>query len=177
MVALSYIARGDVPALTGAIPSPLLYATASQWSNFVRALVVQELRDDTTAGFGLFALRPRRLEDLGIMTNLRRVGEDENGRPLWDGDFILPLTRDRFLMSYLAQYNALVKSVVAHAANATKLPKNMTTSGALAILHHAGGPWGLKSWVKGNRRKDTAELFDRTNGLFDCPAPLGQEQE
>lgn len=172
MVAVrAFIARGDTPTdvLPAAIPSPIVEATAEAWQAFVRAMATQPIHAETEAGLGCFALRPKMLGDLGLMANLRPVQGKRQGRSgdrvLWEGDFVLPLTKDRFLGSYLAQYNAFVRAVTLHANAAAKLPAGVTTSGAHAILIQAG-PWGLRSWARGTRHEGTIELFNRANGIF-----------
>ncbi len=166
MVATNYIARGDegLDFQIASLPSPIRSADSPSWSRFVRALSTKDLDHVSTDGsLGCFEMRPRRLGDIGIMTNLRR-GQDTN-RAVWEGNFVLPLTKDRFLDSPVVQYNALVLSVTDHDLTLKDLPEGVTRSGALAILHQAG-PWGLSSWRKGNRREDTILLFNHTNGIF-----------
>ena len=166
-----HIARGDdfeSPKLSARLPSPLSGIASAEWSNFVNALVTQRLGDVSASnGLGWFEMRPRRLADLGIMSNLRRVSNKVN-RQVYEGDFVLPLTMRKFLENPVIQYNTLVKSVIDHFdthVNELKLPDDVSRSGALAILHRAG-PGGLKTWSTGKRFDDTISLFNRSNGIF-----------
>lgn len=164
-----YIARGDTPALKIPIVSPLPDVPVDKWLNFIQALSVQGFHEETSNGLGRFAMRPRRLGDLHIMTNLRRA-PDATGRQVWDGDFVPPLTREQFLANREKQRDTLVRSVLLHASeelgrDLKVLPKGVSRSGALAILH-AGGPGALKTWNEKPRFDHAANLFARANGIF-----------
>lgn len=166
MVAALHIAKGDSFPIPNhsSIPSPIECATDDQWSRFVAAMTVQGLGDvSESGGLGWFAMRPKRLEDLGVMTNLRRV-RTATGRHVFEGDFILPVTETRFLTSPVIQFNILVKSVASHLRAIPSLPDGVSLSGALALLHKSTG--GLRSWTEGRLFDDTAILFTRANAIF-----------
>lgn len=173
----SLIARGDdltLPPFATSIPSPIDGVNADAWSRFVRALATKvvngvpaarDLREvSPSGGLGWFEMRPRRLADLGLVTNLRR-STTPGGRQVWEGDFVLPLTRKRFLDNPVVQYNALVRSVTDHLAHVGDLPAGVSMSGALAILHRAG-PGALRTWPSGKQFDDTLHLFHHANQIF-----------
>ena len=177
MNVLAYIARGDaIPLPQLSLPSPLPRVSPEAWSRFVRVLCVQDLAEDTPRGLGAFAVRPRRLGDLGLVRQTRPTivsPTRPNSRSTFTGDFVPPLTREIFLSSPLAQYNALVQSIVRYTENLPELPKDFTQSGALGILHSAG-PGALRCWdrgpregLRGDRPADEVErIFHRANGIF-----------
>jgi hypothetical protein len=147
--------------LVHAVPlrSPLVEASDLAWTKFVRVLAVQPLASVSASNcIGLWAHRPRRLIDIGVMRNPRSF-RAPSGRMIHAGDFIPPMTDLRFLRSPMAQYDALVKSMVEYAREFE--PKGMSLAGMLAILHRAGPP-GLS----GKLFSDTQALFTRAQDLF-----------
>lgn len=147
------------------------------WTDFVYALKVAEPGAVSDSNeHGMFAMKPRRLADLGVMGNLRCTRAPTGPkRMVWVGDFVKPMTREKFLASPGAQYKALCDSMRAYVRGlsdgsvpnpAGGRPADMTLSGALAVLHKCG-PSGLKSWNdEGDRFPATVALYDKTNGIF-----------
>jgi hypothetical protein len=145
------------------------------WTEFVKALKVAEPSAVSAQGaLGLFALKPKRLADLGLMVLSR--GKPANGRHVvWQGEFVPPLTRDVFMATPRVQYKALVASMRRYLAAlkdgtipppAGGVSKDMSLSGVLTILHKCG-PSGLETWNDPTDRfPSTQALFEKTNGLF-----------
>ena len=183
----------QLAALLG--PSPgaarsLSGVSGEGWRRFAHACTIAE-KDEPNAGqprqfhvvspwggFGSFDLRPKRLEDLGLMTHVRP--ERVNGRQIHIGEFIAdadlaalglgeifrgPLTRERFLRAPLLQNLVFFESIRRYDEEIRKaLPADVSRSGALAILHRTG-PNGLASWTK-RKLENTVALFQRANNLF-----------
>lgn len=144
------------------------------WTAFVREMKVADPAAVSETGeMGMFAMKPRRLADLGLMHAVRSA-PSPNRKLAWVGEFVKPLTHKKFLASPKDQYDAFVKSMTKYAVALTKgevalpedgLPPDVTLSGALALLHR-GGPRALVNFCDGERFPATEELFMRTNGLF-----------
>jgi hypothetical protein len=164
----------EAPAPSPLLKSELASVTDKEWTSFVVAMKTAAV--DSVSGsnaLGAWEMRPKRLADLDLMTNLR-YGRTPLGRLACDGDFRLPLTKRKFLENAGVQYRVFATSMrryvdglndgtVAQPAN---VPTDMTLSGALAILHRCG-PGGLVKWSdKESRFSDTADLYGRVNGLF-----------
>lgn len=162
--------------------SPLKGVTDEQWKAYLRALATPSHSGKVSAklALGAFLFTYPRLADLGLVRNVRRA--TLNGRPVWTGDFVAPLTLERFLDSPTLQLEAMAKSAVDYApkvrvlfdkylgarfVGATNQPA--TLSGLLAIAHR-GGLKGLASWVKneGDRAKfpNTTAAYNAANGIF-----------
>lgn len=165
------IARGDEPALRATPPlrSPLKGVADAAWTAFVRACATQELGTVSSSnGYGYFEMKPRRLADLGLMSDLRStiryIGDKEHR--VWEGDFVAPLTADLFLGNPIVQFNAFATSIEKYDAILADEPSppDLSRSGQLAILHRAG-PGGLRSWTK-HQFPSTVELVQRANGIF-----------
>ena len=137
--------------------SPLEGVHSDAWQSFAEVLEVQAVGAiSASGGLGAFDIRPRRLVELGYATNLRRF----DGRQFCD--FAAPWTQARFLTDPFAQHAVLSKSMQAYydALRRGEIvkPKDMTMSGALAVLH-VGGRGALAGWPK---------LFDNTRALFEA---------
>lgn len=156
------------------LESPLTGVPDEAWTRFVQEMKVADLSAVSEGGeLGMFALKPRRLADIGLMRNIA-AARSRNGKLSWGGDFAPPLTRDAFLSSPADQYAAFIASaqkyVEALAAGELPLPEDglpdeMTLSGALAVLHRCG-PSGLRNWCGAERFPATERLYARTNGIF-----------
>lgn len=156
------------------LQSPLPGVSDEAWTKFCRVMQTQGAGDVSASNaLGLFALKPRRLADLGIVRQVSSV-RAPNGRMVWTGEFIRPMTSDKFLKDSVAQYNAFVRSMKDYAGRIKSgdIPQpeggasGITLSGALAILHRAG-PGGLKHWNKeGERFPETVALFEKANRVF-----------
>lgn len=156
------IARGDgrlrAVVAVPAIVSPLKGVPNAAWDKFVREHCTQPLGFKSKAGMlGCFEMHPKRLADIGVMVGVAQSSG------IWAGAFKPPMTEAEFLASYVAQFDAFLKSIEAYDAGHVNRD-DMTRSGALTILHRAG-TGGLKGWHK-RKVKDTVELFTRCNGLF-----------
>jgi hypothetical protein len=107
------------------------------------------------------------------MCNLQRL-RTPIGRLAFDGEFVLPMTRRKFLENAGVQYRVFAVSIGRYVdglrtgavPQPDEAPEGMTLSGALAILHRVG-PNGLVKWADESARfSDTNDLYLRTNGLF-----------
>lgn len=145
----------------------------AKWTDFVLTMKTGSLESVSSANArGMFEMKPRRLADLGLMTNLRKSRSPE-GSLVWLGDFAPPLTWEKFKNSPSIQYKAFVDSCKRYVDDLCdrKLPspdkglKGVSLSGALGILHRVG-PSGLKTWGDGERFGDTVKMFERVNGIF-----------
>jgi hypothetical protein len=111
----------------------------------------------------MYEMTPRRLFDLGIVRNLKRT-RGPSGRMIWCGDFIPPMTAKRFLNNPNRQHEVFSVSMRDYFDDLL-VPKGMSRSSALAILHRAG-PEGLKSWANGKRFEATGKLANAVEGVF-----------
>lgn len=142
--------------------SPLKGVSNAGWQSLVRALDVQAIDAiSASGGLGSYDMRPRRLEEIGLMTNLRTLRTLE-GRQVHEGDFVAPMTRDSFLKDPLVQYQALVKSMTLYYENLGSF-KGLSRSATLAVLHR-GGRGALSAWP--NLFTDTASLVVRCQAAF-----------
>ena len=170
----SLIAKGEavgeeLPKRKTILKSPLPGVEDAKWTEFARAMETQKLNEVSPSNaLGLYAMKPRRLADIGLMKNLS-TKRAPNGRMVWVGDFVKPLSAEKFLTNPLLQYNAFVDSTRAYvkklAERKTKRAEGMTLSGALAVLHRAGLA-GLEKWGEGKKFEDTEALYSRANGVF-----------
>lgn len=156
-------------------PSPLRGVPAVAWSRFVTVMVQAPRSHATPRGrLGLFGMDGRRLADVGFMRSPRKVTVgSETG--VWTGEWVAPLTEQKFLASAGAQYEALSRSMrrmapkVAGYVGRTVDGKKISLSGLLAVGHLAGED-GVASWVADPavRQKfgQTTRNFERANGLF-----------
>jgi len=144
------------------------------WTNFVLSMKTALPNAVSASGaFGMFEMRPRRLADLGITKNVVPVNSPTR-RMMWIGEWVPPLTEEKFLKSPKIQYETFVNSMKNYDAGMADgsikapeyWPEEMTWSGALAILHKCG-PSGLVTWADEERRLPaTLDLYYKTNGLF-----------
>jgi len=128
---------------------------------FVRAMSTQAITATSRAGWiGSFELRPRRLGEIEVMTNVRR------GPHSWTGD-LLP-GYESLPKSGTKQYEVFARSNKLYDDQMTSgeiaRPDGVSRSGALAVLH-CGGREALVTWPKG-AFKSTKILFEKTNGTF-----------
>lgn len=129
------------------------------WSRFVNACAFQGISEITRVGVGAFAFHPRRLGELGLMSEVRR-----GPGGYWTGTLVDP----RFLQRFSIQMQAFERSMKDFDArlDSGELtgPEDVTRSGCLAILHR-GGVGALRVWPQ-NAFHSTRALCDRTNHLF-----------
>lgn len=174
--------EGDqqTPTTTQLLKSELASVSDERWTQFVFAMKTAAI--DSVSGscaLGAWEMRPKRLADLGLMTNLK-YGRTSLHRLACDGDFVgdvdpkkSSLTKKMFLEHQGVQYRVFATSMRRYIDGLTDgtIPQGdivdgMTMSGALAILHRCG-PSGLKKWSNESARfSDTVDLYNRVNGLF-----------
>lgn len=163
-----HIVRGEsLDTSTVGPPSPLTGISDEAWAKFLTAMCVQPQHTvSDSREYGCFALSARRLGEMCLMKNLRRV-KNARGGLVSDGDFVLPMTKDKFLSDYQVQYQYFVKSMLDYTTSleADNLPEGASKSGTLALLHRVGSG-GLASWSKGKRFPRTVDLFQRANQIF-----------
>ena len=158
-------------------PSPLPDASDEQWARFVRLMQAGDASAVTPSGqVGIFQTRLKRLQDLGLARDVRRV-TGPNGAH-WTATFRPPLTLARLLADPLLQYRIFVASMRRYrgeilgehrGAIETQIEgKPATLSGLLAVAHHAGP--ALASWLAsaGDRKRfsKTTTAYVRTTGVF-----------
>ena len=162
---------------SGTYSSPLPEATDEQWARFVRQMQTGEVSTVTPAGqVGVFKIRMKRLEDLGLAKNVRR--ENFHGGTTWTANFRPPLTMKRLLADPLLQYRVFAASMKSYRADILARHrgdlgreiegKTATLSGLLAVAHHAGP--ALDSWLasENDRRRfvKTSTAYGLSTGVF-----------
>jgi hypothetical protein len=161
------VARGDSlfdDNVDVQLPSELPGVSDEAWTKFVCLAATAGTGDVSASNaLGMFELSPRRLADIGLVHKLARSKKGK--RTVWVGEFVPPMTSDKFLRNTQMQYRAFCLSIRDYASNMVGKPENMSLSGALAILHRAG-PKGLISWENGSRFGDTQALYDKLSGVF-----------
>jgi len=157
--------------------SPIPEASDEQWARFVRLMQTGDVAAVTPTGqVGVFQTRLKRLQDLGLAHDVRRVQGE--GTANWTATFRLPLTLARLLSDPLLQYRIFVVSMKRYrdevlarhrAAIGTAIEgKVATLSGLMAVSQHAGP--ALASWLASEadrqRFKQTTAAYGRTTGVF-----------
>lgn len=145
------------------------------WAEFV-SVMESAPRSRVSARYklGAFQMDARRLADVGVMTEARKVSYGpEMG--VWMGKWVAGLSERDFLGSMPLQYAAFVRSIRATAPKVSRLVgvvvegKKTTLSGLLGVAHVAGVT-GVESWVRDpnirRRFATTTGVFHRTNGIF-----------
>jgi hypothetical protein len=155
--------------------SPLPGVPALAWEKFVATMVILPRTAVTPRGrMGYFGLDARRLSDVGFMRDPHKVSVcGESG--VWAGEWVAPLSQERFLESSPAQYEAFSRSMRELVPDASPHVGKVvdgsraSLSGLLAVGHLAGRS-GISSWVKDpsarERFKATTENFRRSNQIF-----------
>lgn len=154
-------------ALRGRVlKSEIVGVSDARWTAFVRSLKTASPGSVSRwNALGMFEMKPRRLVDLGLMSNPGKV-RAEGSRTVWVAEWVAPITERTFLQNPRIQYRALVVSMQRYAAAITELPTGLSLSGALAVLHRCG-PQGLATWSdSGKKFPATVELVARANGIF-----------
>ncbi len=154
-------------------PFPTIPTVA--WERFVTIMAVAPRSQVTPRRrLGMFQLDARRLSDVGFMQAPKKVTiGSEMG--VWAGEWMPPLTEEKFLASTPAQYTAFSRSMKLLAPKAAPHVgkiidgKTATLSGLLAAGHLAGDA-GLESWVRDpavrQKFSATTKNFERANGIF-----------
>lgn len=147
--------------------SPLPDVPDESWAKFVDAMATQPVTAVSPSNaIGAFELTPRRLSDLGLLTDLRRMRSRRSKRLIWVGKFVDPRFGEQLKTSLSLQYSVFADSMKKYASQITsgevKKPSDLSLSGALALAHRAG-PKGLDSAI---RFEDTQKVIARANGIF-----------
>lgn len=161
------------------VKSPFHGVSDAQWRAYLKALGEpgHQRRVSGRLGLGAFLFGYPRLADLGLARNVRRV--DNQGKQVWAGDFIPPLSLALFLDDPRVQLRVMAVSAQDHAPKIKALygtyagkeieGQKATISGLLAVAHRAGLK-GLGSWLKnpGDRQKypNTTAAYKAANGIF-----------
>jgi hypothetical protein len=158
------------------LPSPLEGVSDGAWTTFADRMRTQAFGAVSPSNaIGAWAIKPRRLADLGLVMNLQQMRDQRTNRMIWTGQFMAPLTAKGFLADPKVQYNVLSKSMADYVEKLRSgaipkpdggRPDGLTFSGILAILHRCG-PSGLKNWNDPAKRfEDTEKLVSKVNGVF-----------
>lgn len=150
--------------------SPIPEASDEQWARFVRLMQTGDVAAVTPTGqVGLFQTRLKRLEDLGLAREVRRVAIDGGAR--WTATFRAPLSLQRLLGDPLLQYRVFAASmrryrgdILGHHREVLGRElegKRATLSGLLAVAHHAGP--ALVSWLANEADR---KRFARTTSAY-----------
>ncbi len=151
------------------IESPLPGISDRKWTDYVLAMRSQKVSDVSPSNdVGMFSMKTKRLADLGLVKGPVQV-KAPNGRNVWAGVFIPPMTANKFLTDPLVQYKAFVDSNKDYAnkigrGEIARPSEDMSLSGMLAVLHRCG-PKGLESWSK-KKLPDTEKLVSKVNNIF-----------
>lgn len=160
--------------------SPISGVTGAQWTKFMRAVGDKSnARNISSTGhLGFFRFSYPRLAEIGLVVRPHRApGRD--GKSVWTGDFVPPLTMAGFLKNVGLQCRAFALSSGDFAthireSHARDLGKEIggsraTLSGLLAVLHRAGHK-GFDHWVvsKEDQKKypNTTAAYKAANGIF-----------
>lgn len=151
--------------------APLPGVPLAAWERFVAVMVTAPKTARTERGrLGYFGLDARRLADVGFMS-----GAHKTSTGAWSGQWRPPLGEELFLASAGAQYEALSRSMRAHAARLHPLVgvevdgQAASLSGLLGVAHLAGTA-GVRSWATDpavrKKFRATTAAFNKTNGIF-----------
>lgn len=154
------------------LPSPIQGVSDDAWTGFVRKMKVGNPEDiDDKGNVGMFGMTVRRLTDLGIFKDPKKVGG------VWNANWQVP--KQQLLSSPNLQYKLFEKSMLGHVGFIkNKLDKGIgiqiqgkksTLSGLLAVAHRAGAE-GMKNWVSSPEQQakfpGTTALYLSMNGIF-----------
>lgn len=155
--------------------SPLPGVPRASWERFLAVMVVAPKTSKTSRGrLGYFGTDARRLADVSFITNPRkcRVGGEDG---VWTGEWVAPLTEQKFLDSAEAQLEAFARSNRRMASKAAPHVgrvvdgRRASLSGLLAVGHLAGEE-GIAGWVNDpavrRRFAATTGNFEKANGIF-----------
>lgn len=158
--------------------APLPSIKPEKWTTFANCMKGPNVITPAFA-MGLFGFSARRLVDLKVMKNPRQG--DYKGRKVWTGDWVPPMTINKFMADQAFQYKVFLASMKNYIVRIGADPKvkatigtvidgkRVTLSGLLAVAHKAGFA-GLKSWLANpkDRKKfvATTAAFNKCNGLF-----------
>lgn len=161
-----------------ALSEPLTSVPRPAFARFVALMACSPSAFKSSSGkLGAFQFSPRRLQDLGLVSETSRTSlpSSSSPSPIWIATWRQPFSEDLFLSSPKVQYAAFVKScrkylptAIAHRAKNID-GKISTLSGILGVLHVAGES-GFASWFSDpkvrKRFTNTTSTFNNTNGVF-----------
>lgn len=154
------------------IPSPFPDVPATAWTRFVQTMASAKFGYVSPKGFyGAFVMGVRRLVDLKVMKDPKKVGT------IWQGTWVIP--QAEYLASPSIQYATFGKSMVAYRkvieAKYSKIlgaiveGKKASLSGLLAAAHVAGSA-GLGKWLSDPayraKFKHVTAAYLKTTGIF-----------
>lgn len=165
-------AAREVLVKTGKLASPIEGVSDDAWTNFTRQMKSANPEDiDAKGNVGMFAMTVRRLTDLGVFKDPKKVGG------VWNANWQIP--REKLLSNPKLQYKLFEKSMVGHVGLIkNKLDKgiaieiggkNATLSGLLAVAHRAGAE-GMNKWIDDPNQRakfpNTTAVYVAMNGIF-----------
>lgn len=160
--------------------SPLPGTDPGDWEKFSSALKSNMAPDAAERGrVGSYAISMRRLADLGIVKNAKKVPVPGDSRKdTWRADWT-GTTQQKFLGDEGLQQEVLARSLRDYAdqirnkysaAIGKPLGDDVVTLSGLLGVAHVAGLRGLESWLRsGDERQKfsgTTKVFEATNGIF-----------
>jgi len=154
---------------------PIPEANGFGWRRFYKAMAVAAPRFVAPSGhWGAFAFTAKRLQDLGMVKNVRLV--PYQGRQVWGLDWVKPPTGQQFLDDPRLQFQAFVRSCQDYRAHYARLRQErpmmfdadgLTLSGWMALCHVAGLSGALR-WISSpqDRFPRTTAAVRKANGIF-----------
>jgi hypothetical protein len=155
---------------------PIPGVSLERWKAFEQIVARGKPTDVSPSGrFGIYGFSPKRLQDLGLVATVKKVGAP--GR--WEATWQSGMSQERFLANPDLQRKVFRKSmrsyaeaILAHykaAFGKTVGGKPVTLSGLLAVAHIAGAP-GLDKWITDREVRErfpsTTTAFLSTTGIF-----------
>lgn len=170
--------RKKAQLVAKAPPPPIPGINAAAWTTFAKRL--KGPNAIRYGAYGVFAMSVRRLADLGLVKDVKRVKDPKTGRPVWTGTWVAPMSQARFMGSLQTQYKAFAKSMAEYATLYRKARaarpqvyakaangRPLTLSGFLALAHRAGGRGALAAVALPEKRfPQTWGFALRANGIF-----------
>jgi len=152
--------------------SPLPGVSRGAWSRFVTLMVVAPKTACSRGRMGYFGLDARRLADVGFMSGARKttVGGQSG---VWAGEWVAPLSTEKFLASAPAQYEAFSRSMrrmvpaVAPMVGVVVDGRRASLSGLLGVSHLAGTR-GVVSWASDPAVRHDRQLHQVQRDLLTC---------
>lgn len=155
-----------------ALPSPIGGVRDDAWTGFVRKMRTGGVDEiDSKGNVGMFSMTVKRLTDLGVFKDPKKVGG------VWNANWMIP--KQTLLSNPKLQYKLFEKSMVGHVGFIkNKLDKGVgleiegkkaTLSGLLAVAHRAGAE-GMNNWVNDPSQRakfpGTTAVYLAMNGIF-----------
>jgi len=147
------------------LPSPIDGVTAEKWTKFVRVMLTAPIGSVSPSNaLGAFQMTTRRLQDLGVLKDIKRTKSKKSGRTIW-----ACTTREdhdrakKFLNSLSLQFKVFTRSILDYTEKLShgKIPEGCTLSGALAVANRAG-----IAGISGERFPETQRAYENANGIF-----------